>query len=126
MFSFAPVARDFSQISSSHNQFGLASTGLVPNPLFSTHIFSEETQPRFTPSSHLPTMVDVSNLGLVRGPFDEPELPVIGSVAWTNHQPWDAQIQEQRVINGGTFISGNVNYIHTTVVPSSRIPISIV
>ncbi|KAJ7806675.1 hypothetical protein B0H13DRAFT_2485296 [Mycena leptocephala] len=119
MSSFAPVARDFSQISFSDNQFGLASTGLVPNPLFSTHIFSEETQPRFTPSFPLPTMVDVSNLGLVIGPFGEPELPVIGSVAWTNHQPWDAQTQEQRVINGGTFIGGNLNYIHTTVMPPS-------
>ncbi|KAJ7870710.1 hypothetical protein B0H13DRAFT_2280575 [Mycena leptocephala] len=119
MSSFASAAGDFRQISSSDNQFGLASTGLVPTPLISTHIFSEETQPQFTPSFPLPTMVDVSNLGLVRGPFGEPELPVIGSVAWTNHQPWDAQTQEQRVINGGTFISGNVNYIHTTVVPPS-------
>ncbi|KAJ7904083.1 hypothetical protein B0H13DRAFT_2274699, partial [Mycena leptocephala] len=96
-------AGDFSQISSSDNQFGLASTGLVPNPLFSTHIFSEETQPQFTPSFHLPTMVDVSNLGLVRGPFGETAPPVIGSVAGTNLRPWDDQSQEQRVINGGTF-----------------------
>ncbi|KAJ7850243.1 hypothetical protein B0H13DRAFT_2401407, partial [Mycena leptocephala] len=119
MFSFAPVARDFSQISSSDNQFGLASTGHVPNPLFSTQIFSEETQPQFTPSYPLPTTVDVSNFGPVTRPFGEPAPPIIGSVAGTNHQPWDAQPQEQRVINGGTFIGGNLNYIHTTVVPPS-------
>ncbi|KAJ7861346.1 hypothetical protein B0H13DRAFT_2568163 [Mycena leptocephala] len=97
MSSFASVAGDFSQISSSNNQFGLALTGLNPNPLFSTHIFSEETQPPFTPSFHLPTMVDVSNLGLVGGPFGEPEPPVIGSVAGTNPRPWDDQSQEQKV-----------------------------
>ncbi|KAJ7904100.1 hypothetical protein B0H13DRAFT_747353 [Mycena leptocephala] len=112
-------AGDFSQISSSDNHFGLTLSELVPNPLFSTQIFSEETRPQFTPSFPLPTMVDVSNLGLVTGPFGEPEPPVIGSVAWTNHQPWDAQPQEQRVINGGTFIGGNLNYIHTTVMPPS-------
>ncbi|KAJ7819157.1 hypothetical protein B0H13DRAFT_2453612 [Mycena leptocephala] len=34
------------------------------------------------------------------------------------HQHWDDQAQEQRVINGGTFISGNVNYTHATVMPA--------
>jgi hypothetical protein len=102
----------------------LTLTRHVPNSLFATQIFSEETQP--TPSFHLPTTVDVSNLGLVTEPFGEPAPTVIGSVTGSSHQPWDDQAQEQRVINGGTFISGNVNYIHTTVVPPSRIPISIV
>jgi hypothetical protein len=126
MSSFALVTGDFSQISSSDNQFGWASTGLGPNPLLSTQTFSEETRLQFTPSFHLPTMVDVSNLGLVTGPFGEPAPSVIGSVSETNHQPWDAQPQEQRGINGGTFIGGNLNYIHTTVLPAGRISIPIV
>jgi hypothetical protein len=67
---------------------------LVPNPPFSTKTFSEEMQPQFRSSFHLPTMVDVSNLGHVTEPFGEPAPPVIGSVAGTNHQPWDAQTQE--------------------------------
>jgi hypothetical protein len=104
----------------------LVSTRLVPNPHFSTQIFSEETRPQFTPSYPLPTTVDVSNLGLVTRPFGEPAPLIIGSVAGTKHQPWDAQPQEQRVINGGTFIGGNLNYIHTTVMPPSKILISIV
>jgi hypothetical protein len=127
--SFAPVTGTpggFSQISSSDNPFGLTLTGHVPNSLFAAQIFSEEMQPQFRPSLHLPTMMDASNLGLMTGPFHEPAPPVIGSVAETNHQPWDAQMQEQRVINGGTFIGGNFNYNHTTVVPPSEILISIV
>ncbi|KAJ7818250.1 hypothetical protein B0H13DRAFT_2292563 [Mycena leptocephala] len=86
-------ARDFSQISSSDNPFGLTSTGHVPNPLFATEIFSEEMQPQFRPSLHLPTIVDVSNLG----PFGELAPPGIGSVAGTNPRPWDDQSQEQRI-----------------------------
>jgi hypothetical protein len=117
-------AGDFSQISPSDNEFGLTSTRLVPNSLFSTQIFSEEMQPQFTPSYHLPPLVDVSNFGLVTGPISEPVPLIIGSVA--DHQPWDDQSQEQRVINGGTFIGGNLNYIHTTVMPPSKILISIV
>ncbi|KAJ7861336.1 hypothetical protein B0H13DRAFT_2282464 [Mycena leptocephala] len=108
-----------SEISPSDNPFGLTLTGHVPNPLFATQIFSEEMQPQFRPSLHLPTMMEASNLELVTGPFGEPAPPVIGSVAGTNCQPWDAQSQEQRVINGGTFIGGNLNYIHTTVMPPS-------
>ncbi|KAJ7817523.1 hypothetical protein B0H13DRAFT_2292810, partial [Mycena leptocephala] len=116
MSSFAPVARDFSQISSSDNPFGLTLTGHVPNPLFTTEIFSEEMQPQFRPSLHLPTIVDVSNLG----PFGELAPPVIGSIAGTNPRPLDDQSQEQRAINGGTFIGGNLNYIHTTVMPAGH------
>ncbi|KAJ7874129.1 hypothetical protein B0H13DRAFT_2279998 [Mycena leptocephala] len=112
MSSFAPVAGDFSQISSSDNPW-LTLTGHVPNPLFTTEIFSEEMQPQFRPSLHLPTIVDMSNLG----PFGELAPPVIGPVAGTVLRPWDDQSQEQRVINGGTFIGGNLNYIHTTVMP---------
>ncbi|KAJ7850963.1 P-loop containing nucleoside triphosphate hydrolase protein [Mycena leptocephala] len=78
------------------------STMLVPN--------SEEMQPQFIPSS---------NWQLLTGPFGEPTLPGIGSVAGTSHQPWDDRSQEQRVINGGTFIGGNLNYFHTTVMPPS-------
>ncbi|KAJ7857990.1 hypothetical protein B0H13DRAFT_1902056 [Mycena leptocephala] len=96
-------ARDFGQISSSDNEFGLK---------------LKETRPEFTPSFHLPTMVDVSNLGLVTEPFGELAPPVIRSVAGSSHQHWDDQAQEQRVINGGTFISGNVNYTHATVMPA--------
>ncbi|KAJ7931938.1 hypothetical protein B0H13DRAFT_2521900 [Mycena leptocephala] len=114
--SFTPITGTpggFGEISSSDNPFGLTSTGHVPNPLFATEIFSEEMQPQFRPSLHLPTIVDVSNLG----PFGELAPPGIGSVAGTNPRPWDDQSQEQRVINGGTFIGGNLNYIHTTVMP---------
>ncbi|KAJ7820288.1 hypothetical protein B0H13DRAFT_2451872 [Mycena leptocephala] len=112
-------AGDFSQILSSDNEFGLtlSLSELVPNPLFSTQIFSEETQPQFTPFIHLPTVVDVSNLGLVTGSFSETAPPGISSVAGTILRPWDDQSQEQRVINGGTFIGGNLNYTHTTVMP---------
>jgi hypothetical protein len=85
------------------------STMLVPN--------SEEMQPQFIPSS---------NWQLLTGPFGEPTLPGIGSVAGTSHQSWDDRSQEQRVINGGTFIGGNLNYIHTTVMPPSKILILIV
>jgi hypothetical protein len=123
--SFAPVAGTpggLSGISSYDNPFGLTLTGHVPNPLFATEIFSEEKQPQFRPSLHLPTIGDMSNLG----PFGELALPGIGSVAGTNPRFWDDQSQEQRVINGGTFIGGNVNYIHTTVMPPSKILISIV
>ncbi|KAJ7931934.1 P-loop containing nucleoside triphosphate hydrolase protein, partial [Mycena leptocephala] len=103
--SFAPVAGtlgDCSEISLSGDPFGLMSTGLVPN--------SEEMQPQFTPSS---------NWQLLTGPFGEPTLPGIGSVAGTNLRPCNDQSQEQRVITGGTFIGGNLNYIHTTVMPPS-------
>jgi hypothetical protein len=121
--SFAPITGTpggFGEISSSDNPFGLTLTGHVPNPLFATQIVSEEMQPQFRPSLHLPAMMDGSNLGLATGAFHEPVPPVIGSVAKTNHQPW-AQLQEQRVINGGTFIGGNFNYNHTTVMPAGRI-----
>jgi hypothetical protein len=107
--SFAPVAGTpggFSRISPSDNLFGFMSTMLVPN--------SEEMQPQFTPSS---------NWQLLTGPFGEPTLPGIGSVAGTSHHSWNDQSQEQRVINGGTFIGGDLNYV---VMPPSRIPISIV
>jgi hypothetical protein len=123
--SFTPITGTpggFSEISSSDNPFGLTLTGHVTNPLFATEIFSEEIQPQFRPSLHLPTLVDVSNLG----PFGELAPLVIGSVAVTNPRPWDNQSQEQRVINGGTFIGGNLNYIHTTVMPPSKILISTV
>jgi hypothetical protein len=122
LLTVAPITgtpEGFSEISSSDNPFGLTLTGHVPNSLFATQIFSEETQP--TPSFHLPTTVDVSNLGLVTEPFGELEPPVMGSVTGSSHQPWEDQAQEQRVINGRTFISGNVNYIHATVMPAGRI-----
>ncbi|KAJ7857994.1 P-loop containing nucleoside triphosphate hydrolase protein, partial [Mycena leptocephala] len=77
--------------------------------------FSEEIQPQFRPSLHLPTIVDVSNLG----PFGELAPPVISSVAGTNPRPWDDQSQGQKIINGGTFIGGNLTYIHTTMMPPS-------
>jgi hypothetical protein len=112
--SLAPITGTpggFSEISSSDNPFGLTLTGHVPNPLFATEIFSEEMQPQFRPSLHLPTIVDMSNLG----PFGELAPPGIGSVAGTNPRPWDDQSQEQRVINGVTFIGGNLNYTHATV-----------
>ncbi|KAJ7850958.1 hypothetical protein B0H13DRAFT_1905435 [Mycena leptocephala] len=86
--SFAPVAGTpggFSGISSYDNPFGLTLTGHVPNPFLATEIFSEEMQPRFRPSLHLPTIVDVSNLG----PSGELALQVISSVAGTNLRPWD-------------------------------------
>ncbi|KAJ7861340.1 hypothetical protein B0H13DRAFT_2282467 [Mycena leptocephala] len=111
--SFVPVAGtpgDFSEISPSDNPFGLTSTGLLPSPLLSAQIFSEEMQPQITPSS---------NLQLLTGPFGEPTLPGMGSVAGTSCQPWDDRSQEQRVINGGTFIGGNLNYFHTAVMPPS-------
>ncbi|KAJ7869825.1 hypothetical protein B0H13DRAFT_2280736 [Mycena leptocephala] len=111
--SFVPVAGtpgDFSEISPSDNPFGLTSTGLLPSPPLSAQIFSEEMQPQITPSS---------NLQLLTGPFGEPTLPGMGSVAGTSCQPWDDRSQEQRVINGGTFIGGNLNYFHTTVMPPS-------
>jgi hypothetical protein len=110
-------AGDFSEISPSDNPSGLTSTMLVPNPLISTQIFSEEMQPQFTP---------LSSLQLLTGPFGETAPPVIDSVAGTVPRPWDDQSQKQRVINGGTFIGGNLNYIHTTVMPPSKILISIV
>ncbi|KAJ7819155.1 hypothetical protein B0H13DRAFT_2292309 [Mycena leptocephala] len=118
LFTVAPITgtpEGFSEISSSDNAFGLTLTGHVANPPFATQIFSQEMQPQFRPSLHLPTIVDVSNLQ----PFGELAPPVIGSVAGTNPRPWDDQSQEQRVINGGTFIGGNLNYIHTTVMPPS-------
>ncbi|KAJ7823913.1 hypothetical protein B0H13DRAFT_341419 [Mycena leptocephala] len=111
--SFAPITgtpEGFSEISSSDNPFGLTLTGLLPNPLFSTQIFSEEMEPQITP---------MSNLQLLTGPFGEPTLPGIGSVAGTSCQLWDDRSQEQRVINGGTFIGGNLNYFHTTMMPPS-------
>jgi hypothetical protein len=108
---------DFSEISPSDNPFGLTSTGLLPSPPLSAQIFSEEMQPQITPSS---------NLQLLTGPFGEPTLPGMGSVAGMSCQPWDDRSQEKRVINGGTFIGGNLNYFHTTVMPPSRIPILIV
>lgn len=126
--SFPPITGtpgSFSEISSSDNPFGLTLTGHVPNPLCATEIFSEEMQPQFRPSLHLPTIVEMSNLG----PFGELAPPGIGSVAGTSPRPWDGQSQEQRVINGGTFIGGNLNYIHTThttVMRPSKILISIV
>ncbi|KAJ7816993.1 hypothetical protein B0H13DRAFT_2459166 [Mycena leptocephala] len=110
---FTPITGtpgDFSEISPSDNPAGVTSTMLVPNPLFSTQIFSEEMQPQFTPSF---------NLRLLTGRFGETAPPVIGCVAGTVPRPWDDQSQEQRVINGGTFIGGNLNYIHTTVMPPS-------
>ncbi|KAJ7820291.1 hypothetical protein B0H13DRAFT_2451881 [Mycena leptocephala] len=69
---FTPVTGtpgDFSEISPSDNPTGVTSTMLVPNPLFSTQIFSEEMQPQFTPSF---------NLRLLTGPFGETAPPVIG------------------------------------------------
>ncbi|KAJ7870703.1 hypothetical protein B0H13DRAFT_2280573 [Mycena leptocephala] len=118
MSSFTPITGTpggFSGISSSDNPFGLTLTGHVPNPLFATEMFSEEIQPQFRPSLHLPTIVDVSNLG----PFGELAPPVISSVAGTNPRPWDDQSQGQKIINGGTFIGGNLTYIHTTMMPPS-------
>ncbi|KAJ7913205.1 hypothetical protein B0H13DRAFT_2190687 [Mycena leptocephala] len=39
-----------------------------------------------------------------------------GSVATINRLPWDDPTHEAKTISGGTFIGGNVNYIHATMI----------
>jgi hypothetical protein len=65
--------------------------------------------------------------------FGQPTPPVIadfrsdtGSIAIINHFPWDDPTHELKTNSGGTFISGNVNYIHAAVVPPGKTPISLV
>jgi hypothetical protein len=110
---------------------------LVPNPFPSSYMFSEEREHLFTlPLQPLSTTVDASisypsvNWG---DQFGQPAAPVMtdfrsdtGSVATINHLPWDDPTHEAKTISGGTFISGNVNYIHATMIQPSKIPISIV
>jgi hypothetical protein len=110
---------------------------LVPDPFPSTYIFPGQTEDGFALSSHPPNRtVDASiyypSINLGDG-FEQPLAPAItdfqsdaGSVAAINRLHWDGPTREVKTISGGTFISGNVNYIHATVIPPSEIPISIV
>jgi hypothetical protein len=116
----------YGQVLPSENQpiFDPMSTALVLNSMSSAEIFSEQTQPRFTPSFHPSnTRADVSfdfslNSDFLAGSFGEPAAQVaagIGgntfSVTSINHFPWDDPLfQPKTSINGGTFIGGNVNH----------------
>jgi hypothetical protein len=116
------------------------SAALAPEPFSSTYIFSEPTEDGFALSLHpLRATVDASisspstNFGHLTDPVSEPVTTVMGavqsdtgSVVAINRLLWDNPTHEPKTISGGTFISGNVNYIHATVVPPSKIPISIV
>jgi hypothetical protein len=110
---------------------------LVPKSLPSSYLFSDEGEHQFTPLLQPPsTTVDAFmsypsiNLGLLTDQFGEPVAPGMAdirsntsSVAAINRLPWDSPTHEPKTISGGTFISGNVNYIHATVIPSSKIHI---
>jgi hypothetical protein len=65
--------------------------------------------------------------------FGQPVAPVItdfrsdtGSFPAINHLPWDDPTHEPKTISGGIFIGGNVNYIHTTLIPPGKNLISMV
>jgi hypothetical protein len=143
--SFAPMSAIpdvYNRISSTDN----LSAALVPNPFPSSYIFLDGREHRLTPSLQTPsTTVDTSmsdpsnNLGLLTDQLGEPVAlvepvtPVVGtvqsdtgSVAAINHISCDNPTHEPKTISGGTFIGGNVNYIHATVIPPSKICISIV
>ncbi|KAJ7871566.1 hypothetical protein B0H13DRAFT_1895713 [Mycena leptocephala] len=116
----------YGQILSSDNQptFDVMSTTLVLNSVPSMEIFSEQTQPPFTPLFHPSnTTADVffypsPNSEFLAGSFGEPASPAanigtnIFSAATINHFPWaDPPLQPRTSINGGTFIGGNVNHV---------------
>jgi hypothetical protein len=114
-----------SDISPSNN----LSAALVPDPFPSTYMVSEQTEDGFAPSLHPPsTTADTSisypsvNLGPLTDQFGEPAdvRNDTSSVAAISYLPWDDPTRELKTISGGTFISGNVNYI---VTPPSKIPI---
>jgi hypothetical protein len=114
----------YGQILPSENQpiFEPTSTALVLNSEPSAEIFSEQTQPRVTPSFHPSnTTADVSfypslNSDFLTGSFGKPapSMANIGSntfsVATVNCFPWDGPpFQPKTNIHGGTFIGGNMN-----------------
>jgi hypothetical protein len=95
------------------------------NPVPS-HMFSEQTQPRFTPLFHPSnTTADVSfylspnSSNFLTGSLGEPAPPAVAgigsnafSVTAINHLPWNVPpLQPKTNIHGGTFIGGNVNHI---------------
>jgi hypothetical protein len=114
----------YGQVLPSENQptFNPTSTALVINSEPLAEIFSEQTQPHFTPFYPSNTTADMSfypslNSDFLAGSFGEPSHPAVAnigsnmfSVATSNHLPWnDPPFQPKTNIHGGTFIGGNVN-----------------
>ncbi|KAJ7858578.1 hypothetical protein B0H13DRAFT_2283038 [Mycena leptocephala] len=136
--SFAPISATlevYNNTSPSDNHlFGSTLAAFGPDPFSSTYTGSEQTENGFGPSLHPPSRkVDAfmsypsNNLGLLTDQFGEPAdvRSNTSSAAVINHFPWDNPTHQPKTISGGTFIGGNVNYIHPTVILPSFSDISI-